>query len=150
MNDNLIEGTKTRITTSTTVDQVVTGLSTTHVTGGKITFSDGTVTTWSSDKKRTSTITLDSNNRPASGTITTEGETLVTNADNTILYSHSITKALTEDISCGRDHHGPVSGTVETHYKSDAISIDFGDGTCANKTISVTVNGVTTTKTIGE
>ena len=151
VNDNLIEGTKTRVSTFVKVDLTATGNSATHVTGGKITFSDGTVATWVSDKQRKSSLTFDSNsNRPVSGEITTEGGTVVTSLDNSILYSHLITKAITENIACGRDHHGPVSGTIETHYKTDAISIDFGDGSCSNETITVTINGVTTAKTIGD
>lgn len=151
VNNHLIEGIKTRVSTFVKVDLMATGNSTTSVTDGKITFSDGTVVTWSNNKERKSNITFDSaTDRPASGEIVTEGETIIATADNTVIYSHAITKAITENIACGRQHHGPVSGTVETHYKTDAITVDFGDGSCSNKTISVTVNGVTTSKTVGK
>jgi hypothetical protein len=151
VNDNRIEGIKTRVSTFVKADLTTTGSSVTSVTGGKITFSDGTVATWTSDKQRNSNLTLDSSsNKPISGEITTEGGTVVTSSDNSILYSHLITKAIIENVACGRNHHGPVRGTIETHYKTDAISIDFGDGSCDNKTITININGVTTSKTIGE
>jgi hypothetical protein len=144
-----IEGTKTRISTfdSTTGS----GSSTTTVSGGKITLADGTVTTWTTQRSRTSSITLDAEtNRPVSGTIVTEVQTSVSKPNGDVLYSHKSTKPLTENVACERRHHGPVSGTIETIYGSDTIVIDFGDGSCDNQTITLTINGVSTTKTIGE
>ncbi len=117
---------------------------------GKITFSDGTVTSWVSDKSRVTTIIFDaSTNRPASGTIVTTANTKVTATDGTVIYSHITTKPLTENITCGDTHHWPVSGTVETTYRSHDVVVDFGDGTCANHTITLTIDGVMSTKTIG-
>ena len=147
VNGSLIQGTKTRISTfdATTGN----GISSTSVTDGKITFSDGTSATWTSARKRTSSITLDADNRPSSGTISTDGSTVVTGADGTTIYSHNITKTLIENIACGPERHGPVSGVVEAAYKSDKVSVDFGDGSCSNRTVTVTLNGVATTQTIG-
>jgi hypothetical protein len=143
-----IVGTKTR--TSSLDSSTGAGLSTTSVSGGKIILADGTVTTWSSDRTRTSSITLDANGKPSSGTIVTEVETKVTKSNGEILYSHVSSKPLTENVACDGRHHGPVSGTIETVYGADSIHIDFGDGSCENQTITLTINGVTTTKTIGE
>lgn len=143
VNNNAIEGTKTR--TSTFDSSTGSGKSTTIVSNGKITFSDGTVAAWTSSRERDTQITIDpSTNRPSSGTIVSTAS--VTVGD---IYSHTTTKAVTEDLSCGRERHWPVSGTIETKYKSNDIVIDFGDGSCSNRTISVTINGTTTTKTIG-
>jgi hypothetical protein len=64
------------------------------------------------------------------------------------IYSHETTSPLTENIACRRP--GPVSGTLETVYRENTIEVDFGDGSCENRTITLTVNGVTTTKTIGD
>lgn len=143
VNNNAIEGTKTR--TSTFDSSTGSGKSTTIVANGKITFNDGTVATWTSSRERDTQVTLDAtSNRPTSGTVVSTAS--VTVGD---IYSHVTTKSVTEDLSCGRERHWPVSGTIETKYRSNDIVIDFGDGSCSNRTISVTINGTTTTKTIG-
>src|SRR5260221_1836505 len=148
VNNNSIEGTKTRVNTFDS--STGKGSSTTTVTDGKITFSDGTVASWTSSRQRTSDIVLDSaTNRPSSGTIVTTATTTVTSTDGTLIYSHNTTNPITENIACGQSHHWPVSGTVETIYRTQTVIVDFGDGSCSNKTISVTINGVTTTQTIG-
>jgi hypothetical protein len=148
VNGNSIEGTKTRVSTF----DATTGKGSTSgtVANGKITFSDGTVSTWVSSKQRNTSIVYDSTvHHPTSGTIVTTASTTVTASDGTVIYSHNTTNPVTENIACGRERHWPVSGTVETDYRTQTILIDFGDGTCANRTITVTINGVTTTKTIG-
>ncbi|NOS92408.1 MAG: hypothetical protein HOP30_10835 [Cyclobacteriaceae bacterium] len=142
-----IEGTKTK--THSYDSSTGVRISNSSVSNGKITFTDGTITDWVSTKKRTSTVTLDSNNKPVSGTIVTEGNTSVTLTSGTVLFSNTITKPITDDISCGRERHSPVSGTASTIYKTDTVIIDFGDGSCSNKTITVSINGVVSTKTIG-
>lgn len=147
VNNNAIEGTKTRTNTFDSLSGK--GQSITNVSNGKITFSDGTVATWTSSRERDSQLILDSASlKPLIGTIVTTAATSVTSSDGEI-YSHVTTKAVTEDLSCGRERHWPVSGTVETKYRSNNVVIDFGDGSCSNKSISITINGVTTTKTIG-
>jgi hypothetical protein len=148
VNGAKIEGTKTRISTydATTGS----GTSTTAVADGRITFADGTVTTWTSDRQRTSNITFDeTTGRPVSGTIETEVNTAVTAVDGTVTYSHKTTAPLVENIACEKRKYGPVSGTLETIYGDDTVIVDFGDGSCNNRTITITINGVTTTKTIG-
>ncbi len=142
-----IEGTKTR--THSFDSSTGVRISNSSVSNGKITLADGTITAWVSTKKRTSTVTLDSNNKPVSGTIVTEGNTSVTLGSGTVLFSNTITKPISDDISCGKERHSPVSGTVSTVYKTDTVIIDFGDGSCTNKTVTVSINGVVTTKTIG-
>ncbi len=142
-----IQGTKTRISTydSTTGS----GSSKTSVAGGKITFADGTVAVWTSEKSRTSAITLDeSTRRPTSGTITTTVSTNVTATNGTVIYSHRTMAPLVENVACEGRRRGPVSGTLETLYLDDTVVVDYGDGSCTNKTITITFNGVSMTKTI--
>jgi hypothetical protein len=148
VNGITIEGTKMRVTT---VD-ATTGVSTsvTSVSNGVITFSDGTVANWTSDKTRVASITFDANTKkPVSGAITTEVNTSVKTADGVVIYSHRTTLPLTENVACARRRHGPVSGMLETIYRNDTLIVDYGDGSCNNQTITITLNGVTTTKTIG-
>jgi hypothetical protein len=147
VNGNLIEGTKTRVNSFVLDNGTGSGTSTTSVTGGKITFSDGTIAIWTGDKQRMTSIAFDTHNRPSSGEITTAANTYVITSDGTVIYSHHISKTIVENMAC-HEHHGPVSGTVETVYRANSISIDFGDGTCANKTVTITINGVTTTKEV--
>lgn len=147
VNGASIEGTKTRVSTFDTSNG--SGVSSTHVVNGKITFSDGTATTLTSSKERKSTIVLDSSNKPVSGQIVTDGSTVITSVDGTVIYSNTITKSLVEDVSCGRQRHAPVSGTVATVYRMDNVSIDFGNGSCSSTTVTVTLNGVVTTKSLG-
>lgn len=127
-----IEGTKTRVSTGT-------GTSTTSVSNGKITFTDGTVATWTSDRSRITDTSAQ--------TVTTRVDAAVI-AGNTVIYSHKTTADLVEDLQCHKP--GPVSGMVETVYRSNNISIDFGNGSCSNRTVTVIVNGTTTTHTISE
>lgn len=138
-----IEGTKTRVSTYDAATG--SGTSNTSVANGKITFTDGTIATWTSERSRVSDITLDDNGHAESGTVTTEVSSSVV-ANGTTIYSHNTTAPLVEKIECRKP--GPVSGVVETVYRDNDISIDFGDGSCSNRTISITVNGVTTTRTI--
>jgi hypothetical protein len=133
-----IEGTKTRVSTFDKTSG--SGSSTTSVTDGKITFTGGKVATWISDRSRVSDIA------DGVGTITTNVKTTVT-ADGVVIYSHNSTTPLIEKTECRKP--GPVSGVVETVYRDNNISIDFGDGSCTSRTITITVNGVTTTRTIG-
>lgn len=147
VNGASIEGIKTRVSTLDSSGRL--GSSATNVANGKITFSDGTGTTWTSTKTRKSSITFDSNNKPVSGQIVTDGSTNIKTTDGTVIFSNTITKSLVEDVACSH-HHGPVSGTVATVFKTDTVSIDFGDGSCSNNTVTVTLNGVVTSKTIGQ
>jgi hypothetical protein len=143
-----IAGTKTRV--STFDSSTGTGSSATSVADGVITLADGTVTTWKSNKSRVSKITFsESTGFPYGGTITTDVDASIVATDGTVIYSHKTTSPLIENIACEGRRHGPVSGTLETVYRTDTLVVDFGDGTCTNKTITITLNGVTTTKTIG-
>ncbi|SHG72538.1 hypothetical protein SAMN04488109_1568 [Chryseolinea serpens] len=144
-----IAGTKTRV--STFDSSTGSGTSTTSVADGKITLADGTVATWTSEKSRVSDITLDETTlKPTSGTITTTVDAKVVTTDGTVIYSHKTNAPLVENVACGNRRRGPVSGKLETVYRTDTVQVDFGDGTCTNKTITITFNGVTSTKTIGE
>jgi hypothetical protein len=146
VNGIAIAGTKTRI--STFDPETGSGSSVTTVEGGTLTFADGTSASWTSDKSRTSGITLGDDEKPESGTITTEVNTNVVSPDGTVIYSHKTNAPLIESIDCGH-RRAPVSGVFETIYREDAVAVNFGDGTCSNRTITITFNGVTTTKTIG-
>jgi hypothetical protein len=141
-----IEGTKTRVSAYDATKH--SGSSTTSVTGGKITLADETVSTWTSDKTRTSQITLDATSGRPSGTIVTDVKTKVIASNGDVIYSHETTSPLTENIACRRP--APVSGSLATVYRQNTIEVNFGDGSCENRTITLTVNGVTTTKTIGD
>ncbi|GHM98664.1 hypothetical protein WSM22_01540 [Cytophagales bacterium WSM2-2] len=148
VNGNKIEGTKTRTNSfDATTGQ---GSSTTTVFGGKITFNDGTVAAWSSSRERITAITSGvSPRKPASGTIVTTASVQVTSSDGTAIYSHNTTKPIVENVACELSRHWPVSGTVETDYRSQTVIVDFGDGSCSNRSITITINGVAITKTIG-
>jgi hypothetical protein len=149
VNGAKVEGTKTRV--SVFNESTGSGNSTTSVANGKIIFSDGTVATWTSDKTRASQITLDaSTSHPISGTITTTVNTVVTSSDGAVIYSHTTAKPLVENLACEGRRHGPVSGTLHTVYRSNTLDVDYGDGSCENRTVTVSLNGVTTTKMIGQ
>jgi hypothetical protein len=147
VNGNVIEGTKVRF--STFDEATGDGSSNTSVTNGSITFADGRFATWTSERSRVSKVVLGDDGRPESGEIVTEVLTQVTLRDGTVLYRHESSKPLTENLACEGRRRGPVSGTIETTYVDDDIVIDFGDGSCVNRTVTITVNGVTNTKTIG-
>jgi hypothetical protein len=132
-----IEGTKTR--TSNFEELTGNGTSTTSVSNGKITLTNGTVATWTSDRSRVSDLDA--------GTVTTEVSASAV-ANGTTIYSHNTTTPLVGKMNCGKP--GPVSGVVATVYRNNNITIDFGNGSCSNRTVTITVNGVVTTRTIGE
>src|SRR6185295_784083 len=111
---------------------------TTNVMNGKISFSDGVVGTWTSSKQRKSTIVLDANGHPSSGTIVTEGSTVITAVDGTIVYSHAVTNPIVENIAFRR--HAPVRVTVATTYNRETVTLDFGSGACGSNTVTSTPN----------
>ena len=147
VNDIQIEGTKTR---TSTFDQATgAGSSNTSVANGKITLANGTVLSWISDRSRESQITIDeATGRPTSGTITTEVNTVIADGSGNVVYSHQTTTPLTENVACEYRRRAPVSGELKTEYRDDTVVINFGNGTCENKTVTITYDGVTTTKEI--
>lgn len=121
-----------------------------NVANGKFVFADGEVGVWTSEKNRTSEVVRGTDSRkPISGLIVTNVKTAIKTASGTVIYAHETTTPLEIDLSCSGKRRGPTFGKIETAYRSNKISIDFGDGSCTNQTITITVNGVTTTKTIG-
>jgi hypothetical protein len=150
VNGSLIEGIKTRVSSFVKTNSSTTSKTTTSVAGGKITFADGSVATWKSDSERNSDVTFASSNASMNldGETISTGRTVVTK-NGSVLYSHIITKALKSDLGCKSFRFGPVSGTVETIYQDQNVVLDFGNGSCDNKTVTVTINGVATEKTIG-
>lgn len=142
-----IEGTKLR--TSTFDPTTGVGSSTTSVTGGLLTFTDGTTATWKSEKSRNSEVELDGDTgRPISGIVSTEVSTVVTASDGTIIYSHKTTAPLIENFACEGRRKGPINGLLETIYRDNTILVDYGNGTCTDRTITITVNGVTVSKEV--
>lgn len=142
-----IKGVKTRV--SSFDDETGKGSSVTSVSGGQFIFADGVTAVWVSEKSRESDIVKSADSRkPISGTIITEVNTSITATDGTVIYSYKTLTPLEEDLSCTGKRHGPVIGVLETVYRENLIKVDFGDGSCTNQTITITVNGETTTKTI--
>ena len=143
-----IQGIKTRV--SSFDSATGSGSSATTVSNGKFTFADGTEAAWESEKSRSSEIVLNATtHRPESGKITTEVNTTITASDGTVIYEHKTVQPLIEDVACAGRRNAPVSGVLETKYRENQIAINFGDGTCENRSVEVTINGVVTTKTIG-
>lgn len=112
------------------------------VTGGKITKTDGTSATYSSDRIRTWSkgyLTAD----------VADDEYLLDNGNNTVTdqgvnfkgqsYTVTITKTLHIVVACTWHIE---SGTLAFTAGSNTASIDFGDDTC-NDLLSVTLNGKT-------
>lgn len=97
VNGNKIAGTKTR--TSTYDENTGLGISTTSVSDGAITFSEGTSALWTSDKKRISDITYDENGHKAAGEISTEVSTKINAADGSVIFSHITTEPLIENLA---------------------------------------------------
>jgi hypothetical protein len=148
VNDIQIAGTKTRISTYDTTTGI--GSSITSVSDGLLIFPDGTTAEWKSEKARTSEVQIDeSTGKVISGIISTEVSTVVTASDGTIIYSHKTTSPLIENIACDGRRKGPINGLLETIYRDDTVLVDYGNGTCSDRTITITLNGVSVTKTIG-
>lgn len=144
VNGASIEGTKTRVNTFDESTGI--GTSTMSVADGKITFNDGTAAAWTSTRNRNSSVTLGDDDRPESGEVIITGKSQVVAGDGTVIYSHEVTKPIREDLSCGH-RRPPVEGTVVTIYRTNTVSIDFGNGTCDSLSVTVTLNGVVTTRT---
>ncbi|RIW14000.1 hypothetical protein D0X99_14410 [Algoriphagus lacus] len=120
------------------------------VANGKFVFADGEEAVWTSEKSRQSEVVRsEDSRRPVSGTIVTKVKTTIIATDGTVIYSHETTTPLEIDLSCEGKRRGPVLGAVKTVYRDNTITVNYGDGSCSNQTITITVNGETTTKTIG-
>jgi hypothetical protein len=120
------------------------------VANGKFIFVGGEIGVWTSEKDRKSEVVRGNDSRkPISGKIITNVKTAIKTASGTVIYAHQTTTPLEIDLSCSGKRRGPTLGKLETAYRTNKITVDFGDGSCTNQTITITVNGVTTTKTIG-
>ena len=121
-----------------------------NVANGKITFASGETAIWTSTKSRQSNIQKAAGSKkPTSGTIVIQVKTSIVTASGAVIYSHETTTPLKIDLSCEGRRRGPISGKVETKYRENTISVDYGNGACENQTITITINGETKTKTIG-
>jgi hypothetical protein len=120
------------------------------VANGKFVFADGEAATWTSDKTRKSEVIRGEDARkPISGSIVTTVKTKIASSSGAVIYSHETTSPLKVDLSCQGRRRGPIEGKVQTLYRDNTITVDYGNGSCTNQTITITVNGETTTKTIG-
>ena len=143
-----ISGVKTTVSTYDSTTGI--GSMTSSVANGSFVFADGTEATWTSEKSRNSEITpSEDKRRPKEGTITHEVKTEIKTLGGEVIYSHTTTTPLFIDLSCEGRRRGPIEGVVATIYRENTILVDFGDGSCENQTITITINGETTTKTIG-
>lgn len=79
------------------------------------------------------------------GNVTTTVNTQVTRNGGTF-FSYITSSPIIEDFSC-ISRVKPKSGTIDINYLTDVIKVEFS-GDCGSRTISLTINGVTTTKTI--
>lgn len=148
VNDIQISGLKT--TVSEFDKTTGKGSVTSSVANGKFIFADGEEAIWTSEKSRTSEVVRGEDSRkPISGSIVTTVKTKIATAAGAVIYSHETTTPLEVDLSCQGRRRGPISGKVTTLYRDNTITVDYGDGSCTNQTITITVNGETTTKTIG-
>ncbi len=104
------------------------------VTGGQITFEDGTTRTFQGTRTRTHT--LEETSREL--TVTVTGSRSGTNREGTA-FSMEITSPLVFTYSCRQvGVRVAVSGTRELTRDGTTLGIDYGDGTCDNE---VTVTG---------
>lgn len=108
------------------------------LTGGKVTFTDGT--TYTRELTRTRTW-AEGYNTPANiwdDIFTITGSATGVNRKG-YTYTHTITNALVIKNAC----HWIVEGTIEMVANGKTAILDYGDGTCDNLA-TVTVNGKTT------
>ncbi|MCR9252483.1 MAG: hypothetical protein NXI20_18825 [bacterium] len=108
------------------------------ITGGQLTFADGTTITRDVDHIRT----WYRSENPQDDYVTLEGTASGSRRDG-VSYTAEITEALTFMRSCRNQGFIPVSGTKVITGES-TITMDFGDGTCDNL-VDVTTDGVTET-----
>jgi hypothetical protein len=107
------------------------------MTGGKVTFADGTFITCDSDLTR---VWYRMSN-PLNDYTTLTGTKSGINRDG-ISYSSEITTELVFKRSCARTALIPVSGIKAITLGEEMLSMDYGDGTCDNL-VNVTKDGET-------
>ncbi len=146
INDASIEGTNAVVRSFN--EDTSEGSLSSIITDGKITFADGTSADWVSTKNRSMSIVIEEGeDKPTSATSTSDGETTVTTSDGEVFYSHTTTSPIVSDMSCSSHGRKPSSGTVETIYGENTITIDFGDGQCSSS-VTITLNGTTITREV--
>ena len=135
-----LEGIRTvTLVSSDSVSRVVS----TSMTGGKVTFPDGTFAT--RDASKTKTIVRGEDEGDDYSTVS--GSASGVKRDGTA-YSNTIVEDLLFLRSCrAAGIYVPVSGIKEVTNGDTTASIDYGDGECDN-IVSVTVDGETTEETI--
>lgn len=127
---NAIEGTRTITKTS---DNVYTYT----LTGGKVTFTDGTTYTRTSSQTRT---WVDGFNTPFNiwdDIWTIEGSETGVNRTG-MAYTHTIVNPLMIKLNC----RWIVSGTIDITVGTETATVDYGDGACDNQA-TLTYNGKT-------
>jgi len=107
------------------------------ITGGKVTFTDGTTYTRESTRERTWEEGFATPANIFDDVFAITGSsTGVNRKGNT--YTHTITNALVLKVAC----RWMVEGTVETVVNNNTITLDYGTGECDNLA-TMTINGVT-------
>ncbi len=109
------------------------------ITGGKLTFADGTTVTRDVDHIRT----WYRADNPLNDYVTLEGNASGTRRDG-ISYTVEIIEELVFMRNCRTKGFIPVSGVKQITGGEHEITIDYGDGSCDNL-VDVTVDGVTET-----
>ncbi|WP_258105648.1 hypothetical protein [Marinoscillum sp. MHG1-6] len=113
------------------------------MTGGKITFPDGTFATRDAEHIRTRILgeTEDDDRAEVTGDasgVRRDGQQ----------YTITIVETLIFKRVCWEINHGvAVAGVIEIVIGDKVAEVDFGDGTCDNE-VTVTIDGETTTRTI--
>ncbi|HUX54858.1 MAG TPA: hypothetical protein VMV56_10615 [Williamwhitmania sp.] len=127
---NAIEGTRTITKTS---DNVYTYT----LTGGKVTFTDGTTYTRTSTQTRTWVDGFDTPFNIWDDIWTIEGSETGVNRSG-MTYTHTIVNPLMIKLSC----RWIVSGTIDITVGTENATVDYGDGACDNQA-TLTYNGKT-------
>lgn len=121
---------------------------TSTVSNGAITLEDGTVLQWVSDKKRDGQFIIGADGSLNSGYFLTESSTTLIESDGTVRYSYRTTEPVKVDLTCSGRKPKPVSGSITTEYNDNDIEVKFGNGSCDNRSVTVTINGVTKARNI--
>jgi len=131
IDDIKIEGEKQIVKTNDYVYSVV-------LTGGKVTFTDGTTYTREFTHTRTWTEGYDTPTNIWDDVFTVEGTATGVNRKG-YAYTHTIVNALVIKNTC----RWITEGTIDLTVNDKTATLDYGDGTCDNLG-TITVNGKTT------
>ena len=142
-----ITGTKTIAKSKTKINDT-TFTFTNQVNGtGTLVFTNGSVANIKLNRSRTNNYIISlTTNKIIGGTITTTANNALTTSDNYEIYKYVTTTPVVEDLSC-TTRRKPSNGLITINYLNNLITINLA-GSCSSYTITITINGVVTTKTI--